>query len=78
MKRLTLFTKKHCFLCEEAVYELEQLRQLRQFTLTQVDIEKFENRQFLKYHFDIPVLHFNDKLVMMHRIDKQKLLDLLK
>jgi hypothetical protein len=59
------------------MHEITQISKLANFSLTQVDIEQFENRQFLKYQFDIPVLHCNDKLVMKHRIDKQKLLDLL-
>lgn len=74
---LTLYTKKQCSLCDELVDELEPYK--HQIQLEKVDITRLENLKYLKmYRYDIPVLHFNDELLCMHRLDAIKLEEKLK
>ena len=45
-----------------------------QFTYREEYIDEAGNEQwFRKYKHDIPVLHLNDRLLMMHRVDEDKL-----
>ena len=53
-----------------------------QFQYEEEYIDMPENKEwFEKYKYDIPVIHLNGKLLMMHRVDRDKLrtaLDALK
>ena len=44
-----------------------------------IDIdEKQHQDKWQIYTFDVPVVHLNDKMVMMHRVDEKKLEDAMK
>lgn len=70
-KVLTLFSKRYCGLCEEAKEQLLNLQQRIPFELREIDIEK--DNKWIRYTFDIPVLHIGDKIVMKHKIDLHEL-----
>lgn len=45
-----------------------------QYQLEKVDITLPENKRWYKmYRFDIPVFHLNNKFLMKHRVDHEKL-----
>ncbi|KAJ3033581.1 hypothetical protein HK097_004794 [Rhizophlyctis rosea] len=71
---LTLFTRKYCGICEDAKDQILAIQQKIPFTFNEVDIDQPQHRQYLrKYNFDIPVIHWNDSLLMMHRIERSDL-----
>ncbi|KAK2511464.1 hypothetical protein Q9233_016948 [Columba guinea] len=73
---LTLFTKKPCPLCDEAMEVLEPYK--KRFVLQEVDITLPENSAWYdKYKYDIPVFHLNGKFLMKHQVDIQKFEDQL-
>uniref|UniRef100_A0A3B4ACZ0 Glutaredoxin-like protein n=1 Tax=Periophthalmus magnuspinnatus TaxID=409849 RepID=A0A3B4ACZ0_9GOBI len=73
---LTLFTKDPCPLCDEAKELLEPFR--NRVVLQTVDISKAEHREFWeKYRFHIPVFHLNGTEIMRHRLDPERLDQLL-
>ncbi|XP_072304571.1 glutaredoxin-like protein C5orf63 homolog [Eucyclogobius newberryi] len=73
---ITLFTKDPCPLCDEAKQLLQPFR--HRFDLQMVDISKPEHKQFWDlYRFHIPVFHFNGTEIMRHRLDPEKLEQIL-
>lgn len=47
---------------------------VQQFSYVEEYIDVPENKEwFKKYKYDIPVLHLNGTLLMMHRVDEDKL-----
>lgn len=51
----------------------------QQFDYMEEYIDVPENKEwFQKYRYDIPVLHLNGNLLMMHRVDEDKLRAALK
>jgi thiol-disulfide isomerase/thioredoxin len=64
MKKIQFFTKKYCGLCEDLIYRLSVLQEKYRFEIEQVDVEKKENKQWLrKYYYDIPVMHLEGKRI---------------
>jgi hypothetical protein len=47
------------------------------FQIDEVDITK-SRELFRKFKFDIPVFYYNNEFLMQHRVDKQKLDELVK
>ncbi|CAI8009455.1 Glutaredoxin-like protein C5orf63 homolog [Geodia barretti] len=71
---LTLFTKKYspCSLCDDAKEVLKQYE--NEFIYEEEYIDLAENKEwFERYKYDIPVIHMNGDLLMMHRVDQDKL-----
>ena len=69
--KLTLYTKQNCSLCDQAKEAIEELYPNR-FHIDEVDITK-SRELFRKFKFDIPVFYHENKFLMQHRIDKEKL-----
>ena len=74
--RLTLYTKPECSLCDKAKEDLEETYG-DLFELEEVNILKSRDL-FRKFKLDIPVFYFNGEFLMQHKIDRQKLDDLIK
>ncbi|KAI9228353.1 MAG: hypothetical protein DHS80DRAFT_30922 [Piptocephalis tieghemiana] len=71
---LTLYSSKTCSLCDTVKRTLGQVQKQVPFHLDQVDIHAPGNEQWLKYAFDIPVLHVNGRFLLQHRIDDEQAL----
>ena len=72
LPRLTLFTKSYCPLCDDAVREIEHLKD--RFEFEQILIDKSGNEKYFhKYKFDIPVFHLEKRFLMQHRADPELL-----
>jgi hypothetical protein len=74
--QLILYTKPECSLCDKAKEELEE-HYNGIFELEQVNILK-SKELFRKFKFDIPVFYYNNHFLMQHKIDREKLDDLIK
>jgi glutaredoxin len=77
MATVTIYSKKECHLCDNAIEELEALRCDLEFTFKEVDIEK-DKIAFEKYKYLIPVIEVDGEIISMYRVDRKKLTDILK
>ncbi|TKA80420.1 hypothetical protein B0A55_03392 [Friedmanniomyces simplex] len=58
--RLTVFTRAHCSLCDDAKAVLWKLREKRDFEYAEVDVMATGNREWKDlYEFDTPVVHID-------------------
>jgi glutaredoxin len=86
INKITLFTRPNCGLCETAKRTIQSLEHKYQvpFEYKEVDITKAENKQWKDiYDFDVPVAHVcksghSDFVKFMHRLEAEKVLDVLK
>ena len=63
-----LFTSPSCTLCDEVLFQLEQLRHSHHFNINIINIK--ENQLWKrKYQYDIPVIHVNDQFLSKHSLD---------
>lgn len=80
-KTLTLFTRKHCGLCDEAKVVVNELKAQYQFKSFEIDIDEPRNKKWYDlYMFDVPVLHIeHDGRIekLWHRMDRQRLISML-
>lgn len=74
--KLTLYTKTNCQLCDEAKEFLEE-NYPNKFIIKEVDITK-SRELFRKFKLDIPVFYHNNEFLMQHKVDVEKIEDLLK
>jgi hypothetical protein len=72
MKRVTLFTKPGCHLCQTVAAEIEKLRQRMVFELEVRNILE-DDEDFSKYELDIPVVHVDGVEIARHRMSAQQL-----
>ena len=77
MLNVTVYSKKECHLCEIAKEELEVIRREFDFTLKEIDIEK-DALAYEKYKHLIPVVEVDGKIISSGRVNRKKLIDLLK
>lgn len=55
--RITLFTRPNCSLCTQASHVLGQVKAVRPYKYTEVDIVKKQNQAWKDvYDFDVPVV----------------------
>lgn len=86
INKITLFTRPNCGLCENAKLTIQSLQYKHKvpFEYNEVDITEASNKQWKDiYDFDVPVVHVmksgdNDYVKFMHRVDIEKVLDVLK
>jgi glutaredoxin len=73
--KVTLFTKEGCTLCDKVKDILKGLREEAPHSLEQIDITDDQYSQwFVRYKYDIPVLHINGKYWLKHRTDEKEAL----
>ncbi len=77
MKKLTIFTKKDCHLCDIAKGTLLGLRREFPFSLNEIDIEK-DKQAYEKYKYLIPVLEMDGKIIFTYRINEDELRNILR
>ena len=75
--KLTLYKRKNCSLCDEAVVMLEWLREDYPFELEQIDITGDEALEEA-YLFEIPVLIHEGQVISQGRYDDNKVEDFVK
>lgn len=68
MKKLVLYTKAGCHLCENAKAAILSVRRSVAFELQEVDITRDEDL-FDLYKHDIPVLEIDGRRAFKHRVD---------
>ena len=72
MKRVTLFTKPGCGLCDEVAEVIEHVRRTREFALETRnildDLDEYE-----KYKHDIPVVMVDGVEIARHRMTEDQL-----
>lgn len=74
---LTLMSRKACCLCDEAARLISQLVDQGLCSLNVVDVDE-DIRLAACYGMDVPVLLFQDEVLMKHRIDMDQLTKHLK
>ncbi|WP_437926886.1 glutaredoxin family protein [Sorangium sp. So ce291] len=77
-KKLTLFTRERCHLCEEAHAALERVRARLPFELAVVDLDREagpEKRAL--YDWEVPVVELEGRKIMKYRVDERRLERLL-
>jgi len=77
MLNVTIYSKKECHLCEIAKEELKAIRREFDFTIQEVDIEK-DSLSYEKFKHRIPVVEVDGKIISSGRMNRKKLIDLLK
>lgn len=78
MRRLTLFTRERCHLCDDALAALERVRARMPFELAVVDLDREagpEKRAL--YDWEVPVVEMDGRKIMKYRVDEPRLLRLL-
>ena len=69
---IQVFSSPSCTLCDEVLFQLEQLRLTYHFKIETVNIK--ENQLWKrKYQYDIPVIHVNDQYLCKHSLDLELL-----
>jgi len=76
MKKMILYTKPVCHLCDEMKNVLFNLKKEVDFEFEEVNIEQNEVL-FEKYKEKIPVLIMNGNMIAKYRITKENLLRLI-
>ncbi len=64
----TVLIRQGCHLCDDLVFELQQLDGVESLPLTLVDIDRDAQLQ-TRYNADVPVLFFNEQEVCKHFLD---------
>ena len=78
MKRLTLFTRQGCHLCDEALEALERMRVARPFELAIVDLDReAPPEKRAAYDHEVPVIELDGRKVVKVRVDEARLARLL-
>jgi glutaredoxin len=73
VKKLTLYTRVGCHLCEVMKEQLDQLGTRHPFTLELVDIDG-DAALRAEYNWDVPVLLVDGKKIAKYRLDEAMLL----
>jgi len=78
MKRITLFTREGCHLCDVAHHAIERVREASPFDLDVIDLDREappDKRS--AYTFEVPVVELEGRKIMKYRVDEARLLRLL-
>jgi glutaredoxin len=78
MKRLVLFTRERCSLCDKAHDALERVRARISFELSVVDLDREAGPEKLSlYDLEVPVVELEGRKIMKYRVDEARLERLL-
>lgn len=72
MKKLTLFSRRGCHLCEVMQAAVERLAPHYRFTLEVIDIDRDPALQ-ARYSWEVPVLCVDGERIATYRLDEAKL-----
>ena len=77
MKRITLFTREGCHLCEVAHHALERVKEASPFDLEVIDLDREAPDKLAAYTYEVPVVELEGRKIMKYRVDEARLLRLL-
>lgn len=78
MRKVTLFTRVRCHLCEDAHAALERVRARVPFELAVVDLDRdADPDKRALYDWEVPVVELEGRKIMKYRVDEQRLERLL-
>ncbi|MFL5320450.1 MAG: glutaredoxin family protein [Myxococcaceae bacterium] len=70
-RRVVIYSKQNCGLCEEARRVVENVRERVPFELSVVDITTLSHELLLRFRYDIPVISVDGVERFKHRVDEQ-------
>lgn len=76
MKKMILYSKPDCYLCDEMKDVIANLKKESDFEFEEINIELNEIL-FDKYKEKIPVLMLNGRMIAKYRIPREKLFKIL-
>jgi len=76
MKKMILYSKPDCYLCDEMKNVIANLKKESEFDFEEINIELNEIL-FDKYKEKIPVLMLNGRMIAKYRITREKLFKIL-
>lgn len=68
MRRVTLYTRAGCHLCDEAAAVLSRVGAEIPFSLESIDVDTDAELE-RRYGWDVPVVHVDDEPLCCHRVD---------
>ncbi len=74
---VNFYTKEGCHLCEVALEIIDLVAEKIDFQFNSIDITKNEELM-MKFDIEIPVIEIDKEIVFVHKVDKQKLISILK
>lgn len=74
---VNFYTKEGCHLCEVALEIIDLVAEKIDFRFNSIDITKDEELM-MKFDLEIPVIEIDKEIVFVHKVDKQKLISILK
>jgi len=74
---VNFYTKEGCHLCEVALEIIDLVAEKIDFQFNSIDITKDEELM-TKFDIEIPVIEIDKEIVFVHKVDKQKLISILK
>ncbi len=77
MRRITIYSKPGCHLCDLAKDVLQRCRQQREFALEEVDISQ-DAELLARYGNDIPVILLDGEEIARHFVRERQVLELLR
>jgi hypothetical protein len=78
VKRVVLYTRERCHLCEDALTELERVRAVHPFELSIVDLDREAlSDKRSAYDTEVPVVELDGRKIMKYRVDHARLTRLL-
>lgn len=72
-RRVVVYSKENCGLCEEAVEAIQRVQRRVPFELSVVDITTLAHDLLLRYRYDIPVVTVDGRELFKHRVDEKAL-----
>ncbi len=73
MRRLTLYSRVNCHLCDVMKEQIEKLSPRYQFSLEVIDIDQ-DPALRAEYNWDVPVLVVDGKRIAKYRLDEAMLI----
>ena len=78
MKRVVLYTRVDCHLCDDALAQLEDVRARHPFELAIVDLDtEAPDDKRTAYDWEVPVVELDGRKIMKYRVDAARLTRLL-
>jgi glutaredoxin len=78
VKRVTLFTRDGCHLCDDALAVLERVRGALPFDLEIVDLDREASPDKLAlYTLEVPVIELDGRKIMKYHVEESRLARLL-
>jgi glutaredoxin len=74
--KIRIYSKPDCHLCDEAKETIQRVTKRLPIEIEIINIEKDAELQN-QYRYDIPVIFLDDRKIFKHRVDEEKLKQIL-